>query len=264
MRNEFKDLTVVICSYKANKEFKLCLHQLARYGFTKENLLIFENSPMDYKSNREMLNEYKIAYINNPGGLHADSMNTALEKVNTKYALLLDSDCFCVSDPARFISFVKSKNIQLYGDICGDRGGYHIHKRVHPWYCYVDVEFLKQHNIKFVDFERIKASGSESFVKTDLLNSPRDPKGFYYDAGSTMYEDVIAAGGICVDIGDNKPYLHVEGASWRRNFKQWESTVVGQDNWVRMLYEKLQFGEKYLSLLGASNKPQERKDTKKN
>ena len=89
MRKEFEDLTVVICSYKANKEFRLCLHQLARYGFSKENLLIFENSPMEYKSNREMLNEYKIAYTNNPGGSHAEAMNRAIGMVKTKYALLL-------------------------------------------------------------------------------------------------------------------------------------------------------------------------------
>lgn len=254
MRKEFEDLTVVICSYKANKEFRLCLHQLARYGFSKENLLIFENSPMEYKSNREMLNEYKIAYINNPGGSHAEAMNRAIGMVKTKYALLLDSDCFCVSDPVKFINLVKSRNIQLYGDICGDRGGFHIHKRVHPWYCYIDVEFLKKNNIPFVDFERIKASNSESFVNTNMLADKRDPKGFYYDAGSTMYEDVIKAGGICVDIGDIKPYIHVEGASWRRNFKQWEETVAAQDNWVRMLYDKLQFNEKYLNLLGANAK----------
>ena len=87
-----------------------------------------------------------------------------------------------------------------------------------------------------------------------MLADKRDPKGFYYDAGSTMYEDVIKAGGICVDIGDIKPYIHVEGASWRRNFKQWEETVAAQDNWVRMLYDKLQFNEKYLNLLGANAK----------
>lgn len=254
MRKEFEDLTVVICSYKANKEFRLCLHQLARYGFSKENLLIFENSPMEYKSNREMLNEHKIAYVNNPGGSHAEAMNRAIGMVKTKYALLLDSDCFCVSDPVKFINLVMSRNIQLYGDICGDRGGFHIHKRVHPWYCYIDVEFLKKNNILFVDFERIKASNSESFVNTNMLADKRDPKGFYYDAGSTMYEDVIKAGGICVDIGDTKPYIHVEGASWRRNFKQWEETVAAQDNWVRMLYDKLQFNEKYLNLLGANAK----------
>lgn len=250
MRKEFEKLTIIVCSYKANKEFKLCLHQLARYGFVGQNLKIYENSPSEYKSNREMLKQYNIEYIDNPGGIHADTMNRAINEVKTKYALILDSDCFCTADPAKFITFMENKKIQLYGDICGDRGGYRIHKRVHPWYCYVDIDFLKKNKIPFVDFERMKSSNSESFIDITKLADRRDPAGYYYDVGSTMYEDVQSAGGICADIGDAKPFIHVEGASWRRNFKQYEETVAGQDNWVHMLYGKLQFEEKYLNLLG--------------
>ena len=89
-----------------------------------------------------------------------------------------------------------------------------------------------------------------SFIDRTKLTDKRDPKGYYYDAGSTMFEDVIKTGGIVADIGDSKPYIHVEGASWRRNFKQWEEIVAGQDNWVKMLYDKLQYEEKYIDLLG--------------
>lgn len=254
MRKELKDLSVVICSYKANKEFQLCLHQLARYGFTDKNLMIYENSPQEYKSNRELLNEYKIPYTDNPSGTHAETMNRALAETGSKYLLMLDSDCFCIKDPVNEYIKVRTRNIQLYGDICGDRGGYHIHKRIHPWYCFCDVGFIRENKIQFVDFARMEKTNSMSFIDITKLASPRDPRGYYYDAGSTMYEDVIAAGGICADIGDAKPYIHVEGASWRRNFKQYEETVAGQDNWVKMLYEKLQFDAKYLKLLGKNAK----------
>ena len=144
---EIKDLTVVICSYKANKEFKLCLHQLSRYGFTGKDLLIYENSPSTYKSNREFLNSHKIKYIDNPDGTHTATMNLALQTVKTKYALLLDSDCFCIADPYMFMERIVKHKVQLFGEICGDRGGYHIHKRVHPWWCYVDVDYMKKHKI---------------------------------------------------------------------------------------------------------------------
>lgn len=247
---EIKDLTVVICSYKANKEFILCLHQLVRFGFLGKDLLIYENSPKTYKSNREFLKKYKIKYTNNPDGTHTDTMNRALTEVKTKYALLLDSDCFCVADPYMYMERIVSHNIQLFGDICGDRGGYHIHKRVHPWWCYVDVEFMKKNNISFVDMERMEKSNSMSFIDRKKLASQRDPKGYYYDAGSTMFEDVIKAGGIVADVGDSKPYIHVEGASWRRDFKEYEEVVAGQDNWVKMLYDKLRYDEKYMGLLG--------------
>ncbi len=259
---EIKDLTVVICSYKANREFMLCLHQLARYGFSKSQLMIYENSPATYKSNREFLNKYSIEYIDNPDGTHAGTINKALEAVQTKYALLLDSDCFCIADPVQFIDKLKKHNIQLFGDICGDRAGYHIHKRVHPWWCFIDVEFLHKNKIQFVDFERMEKSNSITFIDRTRLGERRDQRGYYYDAGSTMYEDVVNAGGLAADIGDSKPYIHIEGASWRREFKQYEEMVAGQDNWVNMLYTKLKYDEKYLSLLG-SNPPPEKEKGKK-
>ena len=247
---EIKDLTVIICSYKANNEFKLCLHQLARYGFTGKDLLIYENSPADYKSNRELLVKHKIKYIDNPDGTHADTMNRALTEVKTKYALMLDSDCFCIADPYMFMERVVKHKIQLLGDICGNRGNYHIHKRVHPWWCYIDVDYMKKNKIPFVDMQRMVASNSMSFIDRTKLSESRDPNGYYYDAGSTMFEDVMKLGGIVADIGDSRPYIHVEGASWRRNFKQWAEMVSDQDNWVKLLTNKLQYDEKFLDLLG--------------
>lgn len=246
---DIKNLTVIICSYKANKEFKLCLHQLARYGFTGNQLLIVENSPSEYISNRELLAKHGIRYINNPNGMHAMTVNQVIGTVTTDYVLLLDSDCFLTADPIPHFEKVKTHGIQLYGDVCGDRAGLHIHKRVHPWWCFIDVTFLKQNNIQFIDFQRMVESDSMSFIDRTQLMNARDPKKFYYDSGSTMYEDVIKCGGIVADVGDVKPYIHIEGASWRREFKEYEEVVASMDNWVNLLYPKLLFEEKYLDLL---------------
>lgn len=257
MRN-INNLTVIICSYKANKEFKLCLHQLARYGFTANQLLIFENSPNDYISNREMLNNFKIRYFNNPGGMHAATINYALMNViTTDYALILDSDCFLTTDPIPYFERVKEHKIQLFGDIVGDRAGLHIHKRIQPCWCFIDVTFLKQNNILFTDFERMAATDSMSFIDRTMLSNARDPKKYYYNAGSTMYEDVVKCGGIVADVGEAKPYIHIEGASWRREFDGYKEIVAAADNWVTLLYPKLMFEEKYLNMFAYTEQPAE-------
>ena len=72
------DLTIIICAYKATKELTLCLHQLAQFGVTKDELLIYENSPSYYSENRNLLNKYGIKYIDNPGGGHADTVKSIL------------------------------------------------------------------------------------------------------------------------------------------------------------------------------------------
>lgn len=244
----YDDLTVIICSYKANKEFKLCLHQLGLAGIT--NLLIYENSPVEYTENRDMLNKFKIPYIDNPGGDHASTMNRALEECNTKYALLLDSDCILLSEIYPQYNFVKKNNITLYGDIQGDRGGFHIHKRVHPWFCFVDMEFIRFHGIQFVDFERIKSSHSETFVDCKRLSERRDPSGHYYDAGSSMFEDVVRGGGIVADIGDYKPYWHKEGSSWRPDDPVFKEVAEHQAQHFGAIYERLWVSDDNLAKLG--------------
>ena len=243
-------LKIVICSYKANTEFKLCLNQIANFGFTAENLQIYENSPVDYTFNRDILDKYRIPYIDNPGGTHAETMNRALLEVETPYALLLDSDCFLRDPVAHYLQDMEDHKIQLMGEICGDRGGFHIHKRVHPWWCLIDMNFIREHKIQFVDFERIRLSHSESFVITSKLADPRDRRLFYYDAGSTMYEDVINNHGIAADIGDDLPYVHVEGASWRRDFEAYRRVVENQDILVTHMCKMFNYEEANLAKLG--------------
>lgn len=245
-----KRLTVVVCAYKANKAFTLCLHQLARYGMKAENLLIYENSPSDYVSNRELLRKYKIDFIDNPGGLHADTFNMAFKEIKTDYALLLDSDCFCTFNPVAFLPNIEKHGVSLFGDICGNRGGFRIRKRVHPWWCIVDMKLIREAGIQFVDMERMVKTNSMSLIKRELLGKQRDMNGYYYDAGSTMMEDVLKAGGIAADVGETLPYIHIEGSSWKHDFPEYEASAVKNDNWVNLLYGKLQFEEKYLANLG--------------
>jgi hypothetical protein len=151
---------------------------------------------------------------------------------------------------APYLQDMEDHKVQLMGEICGDRGGFHIHKRVHPWWCLVDMNFIREHKIQFVDFERIKSSHSESFVITSKLADPRDRRLFYYDAGSTMYEDVINNHGITADIGDDLPYVHIEGASWRRDFEVYRQVVENQDMLVTHMCKMFKYEEVNLAKLG--------------
>lgn len=247
------DFTAVVCSYKAHRAFKLCLHQLARYGFTKDNLIISENSPAYFNSNRELLNKYNIPFINNPDTNLTDALNDVLPQVKTKYALILDSDTFCVIDPIKVFENVKKHNLQLYGDISNNRGGFKTHKRVNPWYCFVDVDFLKKNKILFNDNERIVASNSVSMVDRNHFMDGKNPNVVYYDAGSTMFEDVQTAGGVVGDIGEYLPYIHIGAASWQDMMKNPEF-VAKNDNWIDLLYGKLFFDEKFIATMGENHK----------
>lgn len=247
------EFTAIVCGYKAARAFKLCLHQLARYGFSKDNLIISENSPTYFTSNRALLDQHNISYISNPDMNLVDALNAVLPTVKTKYALILDSDAFCVIDPIKIFEKVKTHNLQLYGEIVNSRGGFNIHKRVNPCYCFVDVEFLKQNDIKFNDPERITATNSIPMVDRVHFMDKKNPKVTYYDAGSTMFEDVQRAGGIVGDIGEFLPYIHIGAVSWQEQLKNPE-LAAKKDNWIDLLYNKLQFNEKYLQLLGKSNK----------
>lgn len=249
------NFTIIICSYKAHKEFKLCLHQLARYDIKPYQVKIYENSPADFYENRDLLNKYNIEYENNPGGSHAVTINSALRSLDTKYALLLDSDCFCIKNPEIYIDYVSKHNIQLYGDICGNRSGWNIHKRVHPWYCIVDIDFLNNHNIWFMDEKRITNTNSWSFFDIKKLTGlERNNIDTYYDVGSTMFEDISKAGGVIADIGETHPYVHLEGCSWHKdsNINLYNKHIQFVSDYLNELYTICKFDERYLQLLNKS------------
>jgi len=243
------EFTAVVCSYKANRAFKLCLHQLARYGFNKDSLIISENSPTYYTSNRALLDKYNIKYIQNPDANLTDALNAILPTIKTKYALIIDTDTFCVIDPIKVFENVKKHKLQLFGNITNTRGGFKTHKRVEPCYCFIDVEFMNKNKILFNDMARINATNSLSMVDRNHFMDNKNLNAVYYDAGSTMFEDVQKAGGVVGDIGEFLPYIHIGTVSWQELLNNKE-LIAKNDNWIDLLYGKLQFDEQYLRLLG--------------
>ena len=131
---------------------------------------------------------------------HGDAVNAAFELVKTRYMLLVDSDVLILKDFKKPFEKFKEHGFALMGEVVGDRGGKSLYPRVNPWFCFIDLEQLKKHEIKFYDHYRTKV------LKSDKI----------YDIGSTMFEDVINAG---LSIGDakmeGKYFKHYEGMSWR-------------------------------------------------
>jgi hypothetical protein len=91
-------------------------------------------------------------------------------------------------------------DLTLAGEICGDRGGKKLHKRVHPWHCFINVKHIKDNNIKFHDPKRLSSK------HTSII----------YDVGASFFEDIKNAK---LKIGDmslqDSYYKHYEGMSWR-------------------------------------------------
>lgn len=131
---------------------------------------------------------------------HGNAVNAAFDLVKTKYVLLVDSDVLFLKDIKKPYEKFKEGGFVLMGEVVGDRGGKSLYPRVNPWFCFIDLEQLKEHDINFYDHHRTKEIKSERI----------------YDIGSTMFEDVIKADLTVANAKmENKYFKHYEGMSWR-------------------------------------------------
>ena len=190
------DLTVITCSYNTPDVTLTMLRSFcAHHSYI--NPLIIDNSTDD--ETEMLLSSSSIPYIRNKGGLHNRSVDILFKNVVTQYALLVDTDVIFLKNQQPIFTKFKQSSVAILGDICGDRGGKKIHNRVHPWYCWLDMEQIKKHHISFFN-------ESKQFSKSNKI----------YDVGCTFFEDVKEAG---LHIGDikleNNYFKHYEGMSWR-------------------------------------------------
>ena len=218
------DYTILMCTYKATDCLKIQYETLKRLGLL-DRLIIYENSPRDFNDNRMFLLEHHIPFQNNINGKHAQTVNSALKKIKTKYCLLLDEDCFLRANPQPIVNFMKAKNFQLLGEVSSSRGGWVLKPRVNPWYCFIDVEWVNSHGIDFMNMEKIRKTDSSKFFGIDEGECRKDGIA-KYDVGATFYEDILEKGGkvISLDMVIDNPYdyfFHIEGASWRPDYKEY-------------------------------------------
>jgi glycosyltransferase involved in cell wall biosynthesis len=212
---KLKDLTLITCSYNTPVVVEAMLKSYAaHHGGGPHRLIIFENSTNDDTAG--MLDSAGVPYIRNRGGTHPESLDEALKICATKYALVVDSDVvFNRPITALFDIFRRNDGI-IMGEVCGDRGGFLLHERVHPWFMFVDVEKLNNARISFYDRDRITSSGSEGFYRHVPLQT-NDGKSRYYDVGATFFEDIKRTGFRILNCkADPDFFTHYEGMSWKK------------------------------------------------
>ena len=194
--------TLVTCSYNTPIVLQRCLKSFYQtHKSNEQRVLVMENSTDELTV--DFLIQNKINYKRNPGMTHGQAVNLALELCETEYMLLVDSDVIFKRDTRPVLEQVVSLNATLAGRIEGDRGGKRIYKRVHPWFCLMNVNHLKQHNILFNDERKLRDN---------------DHSGTIYDVASSMFEHVRHVGLKIAHMNVEGEYIdHWEGMSWYTN-----------------------------------------------
>jgi len=231
--SKLDELTLITCSYNTPEHLITMLRSFVKiHGDGPFNIVIMENSTNG--DTAKLLDGFNIEYIVNKGSTHSPAVDKALLYVRTRFALLVDSDVVFRQDVTKLIDVMKINNGALLGEICGDRGGYQLYKRVHPWFCLIDVDQIRAKHICFHDQKRIADTGSTAFYQNIPINPVKRNIVKFYDVGSTFYEDINKAGLKVIEAkGIQKYYEHFEGSSWHR-----QSDHKGFNELGRQMYEK--------------------------
>lgn len=209
------DLTLVSCNYNTPSQIETMLKSWAFHHTNQSSKCLI----MEHSTNEDSIDFYKsnnIEFIRNKGSVHYRGVEAALHLVNSRYMLLVDSDVVFNKNLNEIINFYINNNIHLAGRVEGDRGGFSLHRRIHPWYCFIDVTFIREHSIRFVDMNRVKATNSEGFYKNIPINNQDSMK--KYDVGATFLEDAMSHNARVYSHNlENEYFTHYEGMSWRMN-----------------------------------------------
>jgi len=215
--NLLNDLTLITCSFNTpDVTLTMLRSYVAHHGDGPHRVIIMENSTEE--ETRHLLHANDIPYVPNPGGTHSPSVDRALDQCATRYALLLDTDIVFNRPIHKLLELFRRHELTLMGAVCGDRGGYRLHPRVHPWFCLMDAADIRRHGIRFHDEERIRRTGSDGFFKNIPIQQRADGEDTaLYDVGATFYEDIDRAG-LRIGHAELEPYFftHYEGMSWHR------------------------------------------------
>jgi hypothetical protein len=186
-----EDLTIVTCNCDTPDLIINLKRSIEKHCSVLPKILVMDTGESS------MMGIQNIKMLNTS---HGNAVNAAFDLVKTRYMLLVDSDVLFLKDIKQPYEKFKEGGFVLMGEVVGDRGGKSLYPRVNPWFCFIDLEQLKEHNINFYDHHRTKEMKSERI----------------YDIGSTMFEDVINAELTVANAKmENKYFKHYEGMSWR-------------------------------------------------
>jgi len=202
------DLTLITCSYNTPDIILTMLKSFHQSNNTCDKLVIIENSTNDETA--KILKENNIPFYVPGTRRHSEGVQAAFDICTTKYALLVDTDIIFKKDVDPVLKQCKENDISLLGEVCGNRGGRVINTRIHPWFCFINIDNIKKYNIKFWDSRRF---------------------GNGYDVGCSFFEDIRKNG---LNVGDIKMdpfyYTHYEGMSWRTQTYDPTKPDTGIDN----------------------------------
>jgi hypothetical protein len=197
------ELTIATCSYNTPAVTEVMIKSFMEFH---PNLwfLISENS-----TNEETLNKIddlspRLAILRSPGSRHAPSVDKLIQECKTKYMLLVDTDIMLNKNIAELFKAFKTSGAALGGLQYGDRGDYLLHPRVHPWFCIIDTEKVRELGVKFYDPERLSEPNDHDISKDRL-----------WDVGSSFYYDLaVTHKQLVMNISIDDYMTHFEGMSW--------------------------------------------------
>ena len=206
------ELTIISCNFNTPEEMELMRLSLMEKSEKARGarFMLVENSSDEGKS-AERWKELGWDFLDNRSRdtRHAYSLNRAMQLATTRYALVLDSDVEFFADPWPIIDRWAKDGVTLGGcvmsDVPQDGETIHLKPRVKPWFCFVDIDFLRSHGLPFHDASReVRGSGIiyghcpiiDTKELRPLGNAKDNP---WYDVGATLYEDVARLGGKIAD-----------------------------------------------------------------
>jgi len=196
-----KDLTIISCNCNTPDLITNLFLSIKNVCKSVPKMFVVETGHRDSSYFVKHTNFGDITYTIKFDSSHGEGVNLAMGRIKTDYILLVDSDVLLSKDVKKPFDKFKESGAALMGNVSGDRGGKSLHPRVDPWFCFMNLKQLKEHNIKFFDPIRTKRSRTESRI---------------YDVGSTMFEDVMNAGLTVANVNlEGKYFTHYEGMSWR-------------------------------------------------
>lgn len=248
---QYPDLTLITNSFNTPHHFSTMLKSFIHiHGDGPHNILICENSTND--ETQKILDANNIGYLKTPGGTHSRSIDRLLLTCNTQYALLVDSDIIFLEKIDKLLDIMKTNNATLMGEISGDRGGYTLHQRIHPWFCLINVDHIRKNKIKFHDQKKIDDTNSNYFYEAVPINPFKGNIRPFYDVGSTFYEEINNKKLKILDAkGIQKYFKHFEGSSWHRQsgneaFMAWGNKVYQEFTEAAKQYESIDIKSKFI------------------
>ena len=212
--DSLQDLTLVSCSFNTPEVTAAMLQSYVRAhpDGAPRPVLIMENSTDDRTA--AWLATHAIPFVRTPGATHHASVDPALARVRTRYALLVDTDIVFLRNVSGLFREFRRSGAALGGVRQGPRGGFDIVDRIVPWFCFLDVQQLRAHELRFFipekhDYHREWNEPNRIALRHDRKN---------YDVASELLESVREKGLGVWELTPHRAkhfYRHFEGMSWR-------------------------------------------------